>query len=145
MLKSLNFAVFRLEDYYLISTIHAILMNLIKKIKDIHPYTSERIVKSILLLSKKMNKKLALIEKWNKNALNISSPMVTSDDSVVNSPDQISRNHSLSIESIPDEFRSLLFENNSTGNNIQMLYSELAMYKTALTQLLQFSTLLLRY
>jgi hypothetical protein len=144
MLKALNFAVFRLEDYYLISTIHAILMNLIKKIKDIHPYTSERIVKSISLLSKKMNKKLILIEKWNKNALSISSPIVTSDDSVVNSPDEISRTHSLSIESLPDEFRSLLFDNSQGNSNIQMLYSELAMYKTALTQLLQFSTLLLR-
>lgn len=58
LLKILHFAMFRLNDYYLITNIHAIFMNLVRQFHSIHSYTTERMMKTLILLCKKMMKKI---------------------------------------------------------------------------------------
>jgi hypothetical protein len=160
LLKSLFFALFRLEDLYLISTIHAIFMNFVKQLKDLHSYTSEKLARSILLLTKKMKNKLKMIEKWNQK--HSASHM---EDSNKSNGFTLSREGSMSMDSLHDFVREYpasstpLSPTSTTSDslptspekqtngsvNIQTLYSELSLYKVTLNNLLQFSTILLRY
>ncbi len=56
MLRTMSFAVFRAQDSYLLSNVCAIVMNLIPSCRDLHPYASERIVRTIFLLAKRLVK-----------------------------------------------------------------------------------------
>lgn len=55
-LKVLNIAIYRLEDQYLLTNLCAIVMNLVNHIANINSYTSERIVKNIINMCKKVCK-----------------------------------------------------------------------------------------
>lgn len=56
MLRALSFAVFRVQDSYLLSNICAILMNVIPSCRDLHPYASERIVRTIFTFCRRIVK-----------------------------------------------------------------------------------------
>jgi hypothetical protein len=56
MLRTLSFAVFRVQDSYLLSNVCAILMNVIASCQNLHPYSSERVVRTILTYARRIVK-----------------------------------------------------------------------------------------
>lgn len=56
LLKVLSFATFRHPDQYIQSNIAAIFMNIMPHTTDLHPYTCERLIKTIVSHAKRMNK-----------------------------------------------------------------------------------------
>ena len=126
-------------------------MNLVQQFHSIHSYTTERMMKTLILLCKKMMKKLQMIDTWSQSAGGLNE-----------GGGPLQRLHSNSFDSLIDltEVMNPNMNNNTAGtgnsNNsstgvgrerlidIQSLYSELSMYKLVTTQLLQFSTILLR-
>lgn len=151
-------------------------MNLVKQIKEIHTYTSERFIKSILLLTKKIGKKLKIIENWNAASLSTTTNQAGSLSSLnpmasisSESLSEFARESYYYAPSLDDHENMLLLNSNqssptqspvkgestntrsssTTHNerayaNIQMIYSELALYKVAITHLFQFTTVLLQ-
>lgn len=62
MLKTSTYSIFRLHDQYILSHIHAVVMNLVTATHSLSTTVSERLVKTILGLCKRANKEY---EKFN--------------------------------------------------------------------------------
>lgn len=54
MLRTMSFAVFRVQDSYLLSNLCAIFMNVLPSCRELHPYASERLVRTIFSFARRI-------------------------------------------------------------------------------------------
>lgn len=54
MLRTMSFAVFRVQDSYLLSNLCAIFMNVLPSCRALHPYASERLVRTIFSFARRI-------------------------------------------------------------------------------------------
>lgn len=56
MLRALTFAVYRVQDSYLLSNICAVFMNILPATRQLHPYTCERLVKTMISYTRRLHR-----------------------------------------------------------------------------------------